>query len=328
MDRSQAMRTFDGAPGGAPSFVAVDWGTTTFRAYLATAAGDSLAMVQTDRGILSVRDRRFELALAEAIAPWLREHGNLPVLMSGMIGSRQGWRDVRYAACPARLADFARSIATVEAGSFGGVGPLRVGIVAGMAVTGDGRLPDVMRGEETQVLGALARLRLADGTFVLPGTHAKWVTVVDGAITAFRTYMTGEVFAALKGHTILGRLMSGEGGTGGGFQRGLETARGSDGGPGRFLHLIFSARSRGLMGEIAECDLADYLSGLLVGAEIADAAVGARRVAIIADAVLADRYRIACAHFGLEATVAPADCAVAGLAAIANAAGWIKGARS
>ena len=157
--------------------------------------------------------------LAAAVAPLRARHGPLPVLMCGMIGSRQGWAEAPYCRLPAGLAELAGSLHAMPGGR------QRIAIVAGVASLPADAAPDVMRGEETQVLGALAAMRLSDGLFVLPGTHSKWVTVVDGRITAFKTYMTGEVFAAMKDHTILGRLMA-DGGTGGeGFVAGEAVRR-------------------------------------------------------------------------------------------------------
>ena len=308
----------DGAPQAAPSLIAVDWGTTSFRAYLATADGRSLDQFQSPRGILSVTNGDFANVLLAAVGPWLARHGDLPVLMSGMIGSRQGWRDVAYLACPAKVADLAAALHPIAV-----TGISRAAIVPGLVLSGGGRMPDVMRGEETQVAGAMQRLGLLGGTFLLPGTHSKWVKVENGAIADFRTYMTGEVFGALKGHTILGRLMSDVGGTGGGFLKGLEAARLASGAPGALLHDIFSARTCGLMGEMEAGDLSDYLSGLLIGAEIRDGAGNAAEVVIIASDALAERYRRATRHFAVDGRIAPADCAVAGLAAIAGAALWI-----
>lgn len=317
----QASRATDGArtaTAGEPAFIAVDWGTSSFRAYLATAGGDCVDAVQSHQGILAITDCRFEAALIRALAPWLPARAALPIIMCGMIGSRQGWADVPYRACPARLADLAAGVMRVAV-----TGTSGAHIVPGLSVSADGRSPDVMRGEETQIAGAMARLGIDGGLFVLPGTHSKWASVEAGAIRSFRTYMTGEVFGALKGHTILGRLMADAPAAGDGFARGLAAAESAGGGPGALLNLVFSARTRGLFSEIAAGDIADYLSGLLIGAEVRDAARRGDRVTIIATDALAGRYQEACRTFGIEAEAAPADCAVAGLAAIAREAGWI-----
>ena len=139
--------------------------------------------------------------LAQIIGGWLSA-GALPILMSGMIGARQGWVEAPYAQCPAGLQEIAAAIVTIETRT---LGPL--GLVPGVCAFDRDGAPDVMRGEETQILGALAATERTEGIFVLPGTHSKWARVEAGRIMSFSTYMTGEVFAALKDHTILGRLM-------------------------------------------------------------------------------------------------------------------------
>jgi 2-dehydro-3-deoxygalactonokinase len=245
----------------------------------------------------------------------------MPILMSGMIGSRQGWREAPYVRCPAPLDALATHLARVETRGLG-----EIAIVPGIDTIGFGGIPDVMRGEETQILGTLALGRRDGGLFVLPGTHSKWVTAERGAITAFRTFMTGEAFAALKDHTILGRLADPNAATTpDAFRRGVETGA-RDGAPGDLLNRIFSARTLGLFGALAPGDVSDYLSGLLIGAEIAAAVPRGTAVTVIAGNVLATRYLEAAAVLGLDASPGPADVVVAGQVAIARTAGLISGA--
>lgn len=303
-----------------PGLIAVDWGTTSFRAYLVAGDGTIAARQATGDGILSVQDGAFSPVLARATASWRREHGELPILMSGMIGSRQGWREAAYLSCPATADELASKLLRFSDPVLG-----ELAIVPGLICHPHGK-PDVMRGEETQIIGALQRLGAKSHTFVLPGTHAKWVSVTAGSIGAFRTYMTGEVFAALKGHTILGRTMSRDAKhVPEAFGRGVEfgAARGA---VGDLLNRIFSARTLGLTGELAADDAASYLSGLLIGAEIASAAPIDPAFVIIAGEGLAARYLEAAALLGLKATSAPPDCAVPGLLAIARAAGLVGAA--
>lgn len=322
MARRRKPREIDRSAPGPARMIAVDWGTTSFRAYLIGTDGTVTAAHHAPRGILAIADGRFEDALLEAVAPWIAASGTMPVVLSGMIGSRQGWHEVPYVACPARLADLGGGMHRFTVDRLGSVS-----IVPGVVERRPGQLPDVMRGEETQVLGALARLGMRDATFVLPGTHSKWVRTTDGTITGFATYMTGEVFAALKDHTILGRLMTSDGPRRGtGFVCGLSVARSDNGGPGALLQRIFSARTLSLVADLAGADIADYLSGLLIGAEVADAmrqqpSVADRQLIIIAGDALAARYATACEHMGVAATMAPADCAATGIAMIARQAG-------
>src|SRR5581483_1007423 len=200
------------------------------------------------------------------------------VVLSGMIGSRQGWHEAPYAHCPAGADELVAGVARFEHDG------LALAFVPGLSCENDG-MPDVMRGEETQIHGSLALSGRDEGLFLLPGTHSKWAEVAGGRIVSFRTFMTGEVFGALKEHTILGRLMR-QGADSEGFARGVREGAALGSG-GALLNRLFATRSYGLMGTLAETALSDYLSGLLIGAEVATAAGKARSVTIIASATLA-----------------------------------------
>jgi 2-dehydro-3-deoxygalactonokinase len=290
--------------------IGLDWGTTSCRAYLDGAEGAVLERVPDGPGILKVENGAFGAALDAMIGRW---DARLPVILSGMIGSRQGWREAPYAQCPAGAADIV--LARIDhAGR-------AIALVPGLSTENDG-MPDVMRGEETQIFGALALSRQDDGLFLLPGTHSKWAEVKDGRIVSFRTFMTGEVFGALKDHTILGRLMK-DGTSSDSFARGV-TEGVATGSAGALLNRIFATRTYGLMGKLADTELADYLSGLLIGAEVAEATRQAKgAVTIIASAALAQRYTDALRLLGHESALAPEDCVAAGHWRLARAAGLI-----
>lgn len=298
-----------------PVLIAIDWGTTSFRGYLVAADGTIVARQSGAQGILAVKDGRFADVLHAATADWHAQFGPLPIVMSGMIGSRQGWREAPYLKCPAQARDIAANLLRFDTDGLGSIA-----VVPGL-LDQPGGMPDVMRGEETQIIGALQSARTGGQTFVLPGTHAKWVAVRDGAISGFRTYMTGEVFAALKGHTILGRLMADAPHDPRAFERGV-TFGAAPGAPGDLLNRLFSTRTLGLTGSLAADEAASYLSGLLIGAEIASAAP-ASSFTIIASEGLAARYEDAARQLGLAATRAPADCVAEGLLVIASAAGIV-----
>lgn len=297
------------------ALIGVDWGTSAFRAMRLDVAGGVLDRRSGQRGILTVTDGDFGAVLASQIGDWLSAHP-VPVLMSGMIGSRQGWLEAPYLTCPAGLRDLASGLVQAP---FEGAD---VRIVPGVAGA-TGTMRDVMRGEETQVFGALARLGAQDGRFLLPGTHSKWVLAQAGRIVGFSTYMTGEIYAACRSHTILGRLMADGEASGSAFASGVrEGAR--TGGPGALLNRLFGVRTAGLFGEIAGADLPDYMSGLLIGAEIADAGLeDFGPVQIIASNALAERYRTAAEELGMTAEIAPADSIVDGYLAIAGLAGLL-----
>lgn len=302
-----------------PALITLDWGTSSLRAYLMAADGTVLDRRASGQGIMALGGATFPGVLAAVAGDWARAHGPLPVLLSGMVGSRQGWVEARYAPCPAGLADLAAALVDVPDAppGFG-----RVAIVPGV-LKDEEAAPDVIRGEEVEVLGALSRLLRSDGLFVLPGTHSKWVRVREGAIATFSTYMTGEVFAALKGHTILGRMMGDGGFSPDGFRRGVEAAAGLTGGAGALLGRLFSIRALGLTGRLAEVDSADFLSGLLIGAELMDATRGHEPFTLVANPALTERYEAAATRLGLPHARAPDGCGPAGQFAVAQAAGFI-----
>jgi len=295
--------------------IGLDWGTTSCRAYLVGADGIVLDRQLDGPGILKVEPGHFGPWLDSMIGGWIAACGIAPLILSGMIGSRQGWKEAPYAKTPAGADDIVKALARIEWGE------LTIGLVPGLATENDA-MPDVMRGEETQILGALALSERDAGLFLLPGTHSKWAEVRDGRIVSFHTFMTGEVFGALKEHTILGRLMK-EGADADGFARGVKEGA-TLGSAGALLNRVFATRTYGLMDKVADTALSDYLSGLLIGAEVAEATRRAKgTITIIASPALAQRYTDALRLLGHEATLAPEDCVAAGHWRIARAAGLV-----
>src|SRR4051812_45378697 len=253
----------------APRLIALDWGTTSLRGYLLGEGGVVLERRAEPLGILQVPDRDFGAAFGSLVDEWRRRYPALPALAAGMIGSAQGWIEAPYASLPANIESVARTLAIVPG--------VALRIVPGLAQR-DGT-PDVMRGEETQLFGALAQsASLAEGgVAVLPGTHSKWARLSRGRIEGFTTYMTGELFAVLSRHSILGRLAGSRGeevAPGVAFARGVRHARDVAGG---LANLIFSARSAVLLGELPAQDSLDYLSGILVGDEVRAGLAGGDR---------------------------------------------------
>ena len=163
-----------------PVLVSVDWGTSAFRARLAAADGAVLDAVEAEVGAIGLATGAHEAFLEARIGGWMRRFPRLPIALSGMVGSRQGWVEAPYVSCPAGAAEIAAAMTTVPATRIG-----RVVVVPGLSVRDQRGAPDVMRGEETQILGALAASGRADGLFVLPGTHSKWARVEAGRIVDF-----------------------------------------------------------------------------------------------------------------------------------------------
>lgn len=295
--------------------LALDWGSTRLRAFLLGAQGEVLATRQSDQGASTLQGpAAFARALADVAGDWRAEHAGLPVLACGMVGSQHGWREAAYAPCPADAAALAAQ--TLHLADEG------VRIVPGLMH--DGLQPDVMRGEETQIVGALA-LRpdlAADACLVLPGTHAKWARVREGRVTGFATHMTGELYALLRQHSVLARLMPTDGPAAPsheGFLAGVDAARQ----PGALGHQLFSVRTLGLFKRLSPEQLADYLSGLLVGHEIAHELQGGlpANLALVGEPALCARYALALSRFGLAAPLQLDNTAPAGLWRLAQALG-------
>jgi 2-dehydro-3-deoxygalactonokinase len=289
--------------------IAVDWGTSSLRAALLDEHGAVVEERSAPRGILSVPPGGFPAVFEEITENWPRGAGTL-TLISGMAGSRQGWLEAPYCACPAGFPDIAANLAWAEPG--------RIAIVPGMSCERHG-VPDVMRGEETQVFGAMAAMRIDTGWFVLPGTHSKWVRVEHGRIVHFSTFMTGEFYALLRQHSILARTLPEEDGEldTGAFERGVKHA----GAQGNLLHTAFSVRALSLFDRMPASAMPSYLSGLVIGEEIRTQHAlldGASPVVLVGSAVLAKRYSLALGILGASTTPAPQDATWQGLRAIAR----------
>jgi 2-dehydro-3-deoxygalactonokinase len=292
--------------------IGVDWGTTSFRAFRMTNDGTIRDRRIALKGILNIPDNRFADTLREEIGPWLAA-GENHVLLSGMIGSRQGWKEAPYVACPAGAPEIAAALTEIEF-DWG-----QVKLVPGLSGHDEAGVAEVMRGEETQVFGVLTAMG-GSGLACLPGTHSKWVRVENGRIIGFTTHMTGEVFGALRGHTILGRMMRDGPSNGAPFDEGVRRA----GDPGGLLHHIFGARAEVLAGRLAETDAAPYLSGILIGHEVR-AALGQRQgqvVHVIGSPELAALYGRAISAHGGFAERHDGEAAARGLAWIGEHATW------
>jgi len=309
----------------APQLLALDWGTSSLRAF-AMREGRVVDERSSAHGIQHLPQpgaAGFAQAFGQIAGEWLEP--GVPVVACGMVGSAQGWREVPYVRCPADVAALAASATSVPAGA--GIDLL---IAPGVMLDDPAQLPDVMRGEETQVAGAL-RLHpalAARACVVLPGTHSKWVQVDAGRIETFASHLTGEMFAVLRRHSILGRLMPPPEAAATvhdeAFAIGLEAARKSR--PGELLHQVFAARTLGLAGRLPHEALPDFLSGLLIGHELVAglaAAEGAPLV-LVGDAALCARYARALSAFGRDDVQVLPNTAPQGLWDLAAAAGLLS----
>lgn len=299
--------------------IGIDWGTSRRRAFRFDEDGQVAERREDDQGIMAVSDGQFSQACTALIGDWMTRASAVSVLLSGMIGSRQGWLEAPYVECPADLDSLARGLAVLPAPD-----GVRMAIVPGLSDRSADGVPDVMRGEEAEIVGALPDSVDTPVMVVLPGTHSKWALVTGGRVERFATFMTGEVYGVLRQHSLLGRLMTGTEADAQAFDAGV--ARGLTAGP-ELLNRLFSVRTEGLFGRIDGASLADYLSGLLIGAELAGAeslfpeAAGVEALLVGAPA-LADRYAAAMAKTGRSARAAPPDGAARGLWRIARQA-WM-----
>jgi 2-dehydro-3-deoxygalactonokinase len=303
-----------------PVLLAIDWGSSSFRAYLMAPNGEILDEVASGDGIGSVAAGAYPATLKRLIGRWLEAHPSLPVVASGMVGSRHGWREAAYVKCPAGPREVATQLTPVEADG------RRVHLAAGLSYVDEAAQPDVMRGEETEIFGVAdsgARL------IVLPGSHSKWAKVNGDRVVAFKTFVSGELFAALRDHTVAGAFARAAPAKSPGEAfalgvRGGAAAVACEGKSG-VIGLLFGARSLPLTGGLAEDDAGEYLSGLLIGAEIGEARrffPGEEPHVAGAEALVA-RYLAAFEALGVSARAAPARAAARGLFRIACEGGLL-----
>ena len=286
--------------GAGAAYIAIDWGTTNRRAFAVASDGTVIATLEDDRGVLNLaRD-----AYPTEIEALRARFGAEPVIAVGMVGSSRGWCEAPYIDAPAtleRLADACREAAP------------GVRIVPGVALR-DGRRPDVMRGEEVQILGAIrAGAAPATALFCQPGTHNKWVETVDGAITTFTTVMTGELFALLRGHGIMAGMLDGAVTDGAPFRRGLRRGFVSS----NIAATLFEVRAGLLLDRLAPSEAAAYASGVLIGADVATQEdLGRRPVHLLASGALSALYAAAITEFGGTPVIVPDGSTTAGIHAI------------
>ena len=289
----------------APAFAAVDWGTTSFRLWLLAEDGGVVAERRSGEGLTSLTREAF----AGVLERHLEAAGastSLPVVICGMAGSRQGWIEARYLDLPARLDDIVDNAVAAPGTN------RRVLILPGLAQRVEERA-DVIRGEETQLIGAATRFGAAgaSGIYCMPGTHSKWVRTQEGRVTGFSTYMTGELFSVMAAHSILAHTVAGAE-TDPDLPAFAEAVVAGHGDPARLTNQLFSIRGRQLLfGETPEAASA-RLSGFIIGAELAGSGCteGGGAVRLIASGRLAALYRSAFAAIGVSVDEIDADEAV------------------
>ena len=265
-----------------PALLGIDWGTSNRRAWWLAADGRVLAQHSDEQGLLAAQGR-FAASLQALLhaGPALPEGATM--LMSGMVGAASGWQEAPYLDAALPLAELAARLTPLPA-----AGP-RSFIVPGLRYSAPDGTLDVMRGEETQLLGALA-LGHGDGWYVLPGTHSKWVHLQSGRVVDLATYMTGELFALLCAHGTLSAMTQADGGERAqAFARGMAAAARSG-----LSNALFGCRAQVVAGRMPAADAREYLSGVLIGAEWHDVARRAGQmphdIRLIGSPQLAQRY--------------------------------------
>ncbi|MBM3928149.1 MAG: 2-dehydro-3-deoxygalactonokinase [Sphingomonadales bacterium] len=282
------------------AWLAIDWGTTNRRVYHIAADGEVEASERDNRGVLSVMPGRF----ADEVAGIRKRFGDLPVLCAGMVGSNRGWAELPYVDCPADLTTLARAVRWIEPG--------RTAIVPGVT-TAQGRRRDVMRGEEVQLLGAVAAgLAPPSASICQPGTHCKWAWMADGRIDRFVTALTGELYALLGKHSLLAAQMTESATPNADFLAGVADAADCD-----LSARLFGVRADAVTGEGAIADAASYVSGLLIGADVRQRVRADEPVHVLADATLGGLYVAAVEAVGAKASLIDSRAAfVAGISQI------------
>ena len=293
--------------------IAIDWGTTSFRAYLFDSSERIIKTVSASAGIMQVTDNGFEDVLYTQVGDWLDKYPGIPVIASGMITSKQGWIETPYLPCPASLDGLSKNLVR-HLTSKGDT----VYFVPGVCQKAP--IPNIMRGEETQMAGLKSEKPV---TAVLPGTHSKWIRMEGDTIQYFSTFMTGELFAALTQHTILGRLMT-AGADHDGFICGVREGFSSSEKAGGILSKLFGARAMPLLELMSSEAIRDYISGLLLGTEIQEAVKSGfghnGNPVICGSAELVERYNTALELCGIRTETGKENLAAFGLFRLAAAA--------
>ncbi|PYE85901.1 2-dehydro-3-deoxygalactonokinase [Pseudoroseicyclus aestuarii] len=288
-----------------PDWIAVDWGTSRLRAWAMSASGEVLDTASSDDGMGRLTSDAFEPALRALTGSWLPAGGlaSVPVIACGMVGARQGWVEAAYGRvpCPPLGPDLTRAPGTMD-----------VRIIAGLSQASP---PDVMRGEETQIAGLIALRPGWDGVVCLPGTHSKWAEISAGEVVSFRSFMTGELYAALAEHSVLRHSLTAEETEVAAFDAAVSETLSR---PERLAGGLFGIRAAGLLDGLEPRAARGRLSGLLIGAELAAAKpywLG-REVALIGAGPLAALYARALTAQGVPAEAFDAtDTTLAGLTA-------------
>jgi 2-dehydro-3-deoxygalactonokinase len=290
--------------------IAINWGTSNFRAYKLDAAGNVEAERSSARGAVGVPSGKFLDALMAEVGDWIRD-GERKVLMSGMVGARNGWKEALYVSVPATFDQVVDGVIRL------GVKSLDARIVPGLIGADECGVPEVMRGEETEIFGCKGEIS-SYTHLCLPGTHTKWVRMQSGRIAAFSTSMTGDLYKAIREGTILRTCTQHEPKDGDAFLLGVARSKQE----GELAHHLFGVRTLVLTGEMQESSASSYLSGLMIGHEVHAMTQKGESVHLIGDPALCSLYARALRKFRVNSSVETAGAALRGLVRIAGSLKW------
>lgn len=276
--------------------IGIDWGSSNARAWAFSATGEVLNKNSIEIGLANAREQGFETWYERLLRP-LKSPNHIPKIACGMIGARNGWFEAPYVECPRDTQEWLTKPNSTPVPDFF--------ILPGASTSHDS--PDVMRGEETQIFGAVSKGR--QGLFCLPGTHSKWATVESGKFQSFKTYVTGELYSLARKHSIFGQLTKDSDPDLDAFTEGVHAAKSEP-----LLNLMFHARSRVLVNALSETQSTWFLSGALIGHEVLSANPERSEVTLIADGLLLSLYSTALREFGCDYSSASAeDCTTSAL---------------
>lgn len=284
------------------SYIAIDWGTTNFRAFLIDANGERIDQVEEPLGLLQIKNQQFAEALEKILCGWIENYHHLPIYMAGMIGSAQGWVNVPYVDTPVTVEKLASAVYSLSL-PWGSTAY----IIPGVCHSHSSQRHDVMRGEEAQCIGLRAAIKRDDFSAVFPGTHSKHITMKNGKLIDFSTYMTGELYSILSQHSILGHSLPKQLESNHAFAKGVTESKTEN-----LSHSLFSVRTMRLFKNVKDEHTLNYLSGLLIGYELKE--LQDNHVYIIGNTELGRRYKQATELLSLDSTIVNVeDCFLLGI---------------
>jgi 2-dehydro-3-deoxygalactonokinase len=283
-------------------YICADWGTSNLRVYLMNGDGSLVEEKKSDQGLLAAKGK-FKETLEGLCQQWFQQYSGASVYLSGMIGSREGWVDAGYLDTPYNLTGLPNHLKAVPDQ------PRPTWIVPGVRhFEKNDNSADIMRGEETQILGAIEHLDINDAIFVLPGTHSKWVQISNRHLMYFNTYMTGEMYNIIKENSILRfSVEDGHPELDDAFIHGVELAKKG----ASLLNQLFTVRTSDVLGLIPKESQASHLSGILIGQEVSHARThfGDKPIYLIGSDHLTSLYQGALRHLGHDTQLISGDIA-------------------